>query len=355
MARNHQAFWLSGRYVFFLLHVGNTGARGISLYPEFDNVHHVTDYSRTQRCQRLHISLKLLKKSLMFYYFFSLILRYFTQQSIIEKVPVSFVILSVIFVVMLVIGIAFIFDQRKHANGDGWEEPLCETSTSATEILHKKTYWLLAGSMCFCHQYILFMAMNFKTYGQTIINDDSFLTYIGSFSSISAAVGRVIFGLLLDKASLKFNVLLSCLCQTSSMLLLGFTSFHHIPVVYALIVHLAAANFGGTVMIFQIASWRAFGGNDKGLSVGLVNIGYSVSVVSCVIISKTVMNVWSWSGIFLCFSLSPVIGKNTCFSMLVIEAVQWRSQEFFSRGSTGGRGVTNLSWEGTISEFSPSL
>ena len=47
------------------------------------------------------------------------------------------------------------------------------------------------------------MKILFQVYGETIIDDDSFLAGIGSFGSVANATGRIMYGLLVDATSYK--------------------------------------------------------------------------------------------------------------------------------------------------------
>ena len=68
------------------------------------------------------------------------------------------------------------------------------------------------------------MAFNYKEYGNTRIDDDSFLTTVGSVGAIFNGFGRLIFGMLFDRFSFKslssiINVVLLFFSLTLSILI----------------------------------------------------------------------------------------------------------------------------------------
>ncbi|XP_022237014.1 uncharacterized protein LOC111084687 [Limulus polyphemus] len=93
-----------------------------------------------------------------------------------------------------------------------------------------KEFYLLT-IVCIC-SYFPFMFVNvfYKTYGQTFIQDDTFLATTGSVAGVVHALSRVIVGLIQDKISYKLTILL----------LLGIKS--------VLLFTLVATPYGGKVM-----------------------------------------------------------------------------------------------------------
>ncbi|XP_071816572.1 apicoplast pyruvate carrier 1-like isoform X2 [Apostichopus japonicus] len=252
---------------------------------------------------------------------------YFGQEEVISRVPSSYIIVAIILAIFSICGISMLYDHQKESlldelsMSETMSEPLMpkepaedlpsessvDTRCDTLIIISSKTFWLLSTWAFFVNQYPLFMMMNFKTYGETFMHDDSALTYIGSTSSISGALGRVFFGFLLDRTSFKFTSFWLALSQVISMLLIGLSLFHQLMFVYAVLVHVAVANLNGAVIVIQNMTWRVFGETNKGLSVGLVNIAYSCSVVTCGIVGAQVIQFWSWAGVFLTFSVSPIL------------------------------------------------
>ena len=69
----------------------------------------------------------------------------------------------------------------------------------------------------------MFVAFNYKEYGNTKIDDDGFLTAVGSSGAIFNGLGRLLFGMLFDKFSFRLlssiiNVILVVFSLTLSSL-----------------------------------------------------------------------------------------------------------------------------------------
>lgn len=82
---------------------------------------------------------------------------------------------------------------------------------------------LLTLTLSFSVPFGMFIAFNYKEYGSIKIEDDSFLTAVGSCGAIFNGLGRLVFGMLFDKFSFKFistiiNVVLLIFSLTLSFL-----------------------------------------------------------------------------------------------------------------------------------------
>ncbi|XP_022236627.1 uncharacterized protein LOC111084137, partial [Limulus polyphemus] len=88
-------------------------------------------------------------------------------------------------------------DEQPYSNGD------VKLHVSLKEALKMKEFYLLS-IVCIC-SYFPFMFVNvfYKTYGQTFIQDDTFLATTGSVAGVVHALSRVSVGLTHDKLSYK--------------------------------------------------------------------------------------------------------------------------------------------------------
>ncbi|XP_022255582.1 uncharacterized protein LOC111088817 [Limulus polyphemus] len=115
-------------------------------------------------------------------------------------------------------------DEQPYSNGD------VKLHVSPKEALKMKEFYLLS-IVCICSFYpFMFVNIYYKTYGQTFIQDDTFLSTIGSVAGVIHAVSRVIVGLIQDKLSYKLT----------SLLLLGIKT--------VLLFTMVATPYGGEVM-----------------------------------------------------------------------------------------------------------
>ncbi|XP_022236688.1 uncharacterized protein LOC111084208, partial [Limulus polyphemus] len=93
-------------------------------------------------------------------------------------------------------------DDQTYSNGP------VELHVSPKEALKVREFYLLS-IVCICsHHPFMFVNVFYKTYGQTFISDDTFLSTIGSVAGAVHALSRVIVGLLQDKLSYKLTMLL---------------------------------------------------------------------------------------------------------------------------------------------------
>ncbi|XP_022235932.1 uncharacterized protein LOC111083604 [Limulus polyphemus] len=87
--------------------------------------------------------------------------------------------------------------EQPYTNGEG------EVYVSPNEAVKMKEFYLLS-IVCICSFYpFMFVNVLYKTYGQTFIQDDMFLSTIGSVAGAVHALSRVIVGLIQDKISYK--------------------------------------------------------------------------------------------------------------------------------------------------------
>ncbi|XP_022257944.1 uncharacterized protein LOC106473853 isoform X1 [Limulus polyphemus] len=107
-----------------------------------------------------------------------------------------------------------------------------EVCVSPKEAVKMKEFYLLSVT-CIC-SFVPFMFLNvfYKTYGQTFIQDDTFLSMTGSVAGAVHSVSRVVVGFIQDKLSYKLT----------SLLLLGIQTI--------LLFTLVASSHGGKVMFF---------------------------------------------------------------------------------------------------------
>ncbi|XP_076343480.1 uncharacterized protein LOC143243724, partial [Tachypleus tridentatus] len=88
-------------------------------------------------------------------------------------------------------------DQQPYRNNEA------ELQVLPTEALKMKEFYLLS-IVCMCSYYpYMFVNVFYKTYGQTFIEDDTFLSIVGSVAGAVHALSRVTVGLIQDQISYK--------------------------------------------------------------------------------------------------------------------------------------------------------
>ncbi|XP_076373307.1 apicoplast pyruvate carrier 1-like isoform X1 [Tachypleus tridentatus] len=93
-------------------------------------------------------------------------------------------------------------DEKSYSYGE------VELHVSPRKALKMKEFYFLSV-VCICSYYpFIFVNVSYKTYGQTFISDDTFLSTIGSVAGVVHALSRVIVGLIQNKLSYKLTCLL---------------------------------------------------------------------------------------------------------------------------------------------------
>lgn len=130
--------------------------------------------------------------------------RYFSDEDLLDRVPYSFLIVSIIAIVLSSLGLLMMFDKPKEpeslvANEKTNEKP---TLTFSQAIKIPEVYMLCIMSSLFFFGPLNFNVY-FKSFGQIFIFDDQFLTAIKSASSILNIFTKILWGWILDKFSFK--------------------------------------------------------------------------------------------------------------------------------------------------------
>lgn len=120
----------------------------------------------------------------------------------------------------------------------------------------------------------MFVAFNYKEYGTTRIYDDNFLTTVGSCGSIFNGLGRLLFGMLLDKFS--FKVLSSFINIVLIVFGLSISLIVQNEYLYLVAVSMIYFVYGGNYSIYPTQTVRVFG-NSLGPKVYyMVFLGFTV-------------------------------------------------------------------------------
>ncbi|XP_046562713.1 uncharacterized protein LOC124271606 isoform X2 [Haliotis rubra] len=221
---------------------------------------------------------------------------YFTQKDLLGRVPNMFLILAACYVSLQFLGIVFLRlpkpedtkganEQDSNGQRDGRHgrcvsnideldavdnyDPLIEdarmTQVGKQESVHwrncwrTKEFWILWCILLFNCQGLIFFSTIWKTYGQTFIQDDRFLSVVGSFASIFNAAGRISWGYFGDKVSFKTAML--CLCALFTVLMFTFTltKVADGKPLFFIYVCLTFGTFSGNYSLIPTATARTFG------------------------------------------------------------------------------------------------
>lgn len=141
----------------------------------------------------------------------------------------------------------------------------------------------------------------YKTFGQAFIKNDQYLSLVGSISSILNAVGRPMWGVLLDRFPFKVCLLLldsSLLCFTITLYISKIIESETMLMIWICALYLS---FCGIYVIMPIIVVRCFGQKYFTMNYGLM---YTCGVVSSLStpIFGALINQIGWFGMFCCLT-----------------------------------------------------
>lgn len=182
----------------------------------------------------------------------------FFASDVADRFPMVLRWLSLIYLIVSLIGILLLIRPKKAIEADDYithqKEEECPSIAAGIKTKH---FWLLFLS-AFC-SFIpgLYIAYSYKTFGKHEINDDHFLTYVGSVSSIFNGSFRYLWGMLMDKTSFKTSYCILLLCQIGLMASLYFIAT--MKWLYLIWISFLLCCEGGNLSLFPTIIARMYG------------------------------------------------------------------------------------------------
>ena len=181
-------------------------------------------------------------------------------------------------------------------------------------LLEGATPLSVLKSFNFYHLWVMFLlagfAVNFisslyKVFGLSFIKDDEFLAIVGSVSSILNCAGRIVWGLVADRVSFKFSLLLQSAIMTVFLLTFYASSFVGGKAMYFVWVCVIFFCVGGNFSVFPTAMALSFGPRYMSINYGLLFTSQISSGVVAAVLFTTLQTVLDWDGtIFLASGMS---------------------------------------------------
>ena len=128
--------------------------------------------------------------------------RYFTNNELLAKIPMSFLIMGGFMFIVNVIALTLMTQKKESLliNEITDESKSLLTLGEAVKLPH---LYMMAVISSFYEIPTSIFGANYKSYGQMFIKDDQFLTLMNSISSILNIFLRLLWGLIIDKLSFK--------------------------------------------------------------------------------------------------------------------------------------------------------
>ena len=224
--------------------------------------------------------------------------RYFEDMSILQKVPNLFVLLGCIYMILQSLGCLLIYrapeardevilsDSRlllvksghSDSDSDSSQEPIATSKkkkmksedVKPMEAVKTREFIQLWIIFALAVQVINVFNTSYKAYGQNIFDDDHFMAIVGSLASICNSGGRILWGQIMDKTSLKF-----CMTTISAALIFIAMTFiinEHIKMKFFFLFYVLAIFFffSGFFVIFVIATASLWGKHYSGTIYGML-------------------------------------------------------------------------------------
>ena len=166
------------------------------------------------------------------------------------------------------------------------------------QFYHLWVMMLLAGFT------VSFIATLFKVFGLSFIHDDQFLAVVGSTSAILNCTGRIVWGIVADRVSYKFALVLQSGIMTVFMLTFFATSAVGKPMffIWVCIIFFCV---GGVFSLYPTAIALNFGPKYMSINYGLLFTSQISSGVMAALLFSTLQSSLDWDGtIFLVSGVS---------------------------------------------------
>ncbi|KAK7477139.1 hypothetical protein BaRGS_00031625 [Batillaria attramentaria] len=162
----------------------------------------------------------------------------------------------------------------------------------------------------------VFVVDFYKTYGQTFIHDDRLLSLIGSFASLSNALGRLVLGLLADRFGL-----MPCMLTSQGVLTVAAVAIlacdHVGASMFFIVVIVVFLAYGGVYSLQSLIVFTMFGPRYFTFSYGFISTTPLLSYLFPVFVASAAKDVLGWHGVFLAGAVCVFVGWMLNASLLL--------------------------------------
>ncbi|KAJ8310397.1 hypothetical protein KUTeg_012262 [Tegillarca granosa] len=145
---------------------------------------------------------------------------------------------------------------------------------------------------------IQFISALYKTYGETFIYDDYFLAMVGALAALFSAVGRIIWGILADRYSVRTSFILSSGMMCIFTLTFNVTNFVG-KELYLVYVCLLFISLSATFVLLPTAVAKTFGTEHYGVNFGIVFTATIMTSPMSAVLTSNLQRRIGWDGMFL--------------------------------------------------------
>lgn len=202
-----------------------------------------------------------------------------------------------------------------HRKAD-WESSMTSTtswtknivlSLSPLQVLQKMNFYILWFMFLFNGIAVLFTATLYKFFGNSFIDDDHFLASVGSIAAVFNCLGRIAWGLIADRVSYKFALVLLAAIMTIFTLTFYSCSLGG-KAMFFIWVCIIFFCIGGNFSLFPTAIGRAFGLKYVSINYGLLFTSQVVAGAVGATLSSTLKSLIHYYGLMFLVSGFSAIG-----------------------------------------------
>ena len=180
-------------------------------------------------------------------------------------------------------------------------------SLTPLQVLRKVNFYILWFMFLFNGIAVLFTATLYKFFGNSFIDDDHFLATVGSIAAVFNFLGRIVWGLIADRVSYKFALVLLAAVMTIftltfySCILAGKAMFF----IWVCVIFFC---IGGNFSLFPTAIGRAFGLDHVPINYGLLFTSQVVAGAIGTTLSSTLKRLIHYYGLMFMVSGFSFLG-----------------------------------------------
>lgn len=245
--------------------------------------------------------------------------RYYIENQLLERVPRIYLIMGGIFTVLMLIGSLFIVNPPPQSvsvvdfgadsistttknndltKTDGQDNTPVLKRLNSKDILRLPSFYILWLIFFVTMTDLAFITSLYKVYGfEEIVNNDLFMTFILVATSIIGIAGRIMWGLIADRISYKFSLVLELALISCTVSTLYSTSSVN-EAMYFIWMCLLYLGFSGHFTIFPMTVAETFGQENFGVSYGMIFTGQIFSGLFAGLLSGFVIHWIGWWGTF---------------------------------------------------------
>lgn len=197
---------------------------------------------------------------------------YFTQDSVLDNVPQLFVFLGLMYASMQFIGCCLLFKPPNDSDNKSSDvKPiLVESEITFDKAIRTREFIVLFLVFGITNQGVLFVNSMLKEYGQIFINNDLFLAWAGSMASIANSLGRLVWGMAIDRYSFTQCFTAITTIFGTLMFIMPFEFILSSKLLYLLCTLGIFGSFSGWMSTYPVHLSRIFGLEISGMIYGLI-------------------------------------------------------------------------------------